>query len=340
LERASVLEALRRAAVYHASFTYPDGSAVETVDERNPYHGGVSLGNVGFSFAPEGRGWLLRQNELRKWSVDADYAASFLLYGETGKIAPTPADRDEGLIVVGSNEALILRKKPWFVCLSAFVCEPPMNRWQQDRQNFVSIFHDSAGLIVGGGNTKLQPFWSNFTVGDTALLQHKEGDENPDFKPKGDLVYLPSSATLRSDKDAPGLDLKYGAEDCRFTLRPQDEKSLAIIYEATCKSGKPVEGHITLMPGNLNANVTCASGKTIKLGNESFEWPSSEMGEWFEYGGCRPSVPSGARLVWPKKPHNPYKKDGSSTLSEARLVLCLPFSASASRQDVTLTIMK
>ena len=88
---ASVLDALRRAAVYHATFTYPNGCAVETVDERNPFHAGVALGNVGFSFTPEGRGWLLRQNELRKWNVDADYAASFLLYGEPGKVAPTPA---------------------------------------------------------------------------------------------------------------------------------------------------------------------------------------------------------------------------------------------------------
>ena len=241
--------------------------------------------------------------------------------------------------MVGNNEAMVLRKKPWFICISAFICEPSPSRWIQDRQNFVSIFHDTAGLVIGGGNTKLQPFWSNFTVGDTSLLQHKEGDENPDFKPKGDLVYLPSSATLRANEDAPGLDLRYGAEDCRITLRPQGEKALTIMCEATCKSGKPVEGHITLMP-HVKDSVTCASGKTIKLGDEAFEWPASEMGAWFEHGGCRVSAPPGSRLVWPKKCHNPYKKDGSSTLAEARLVLCLPFSNGDSKREVTLTMAK
>jgi hypothetical protein len=145
---------------------------------------------------------------------------------------------------------------------------------------------------------------------------------------------------LRAEKDTPGLDLKYGDEDCRITLRPQDERTLTIIYEATCKSGKPVEGHITLMPRNLKDSVTCASGKTIKLGDEAFEWPASEMGGWFEHGGCRVSAPPGSRLVWPKKAHNPYKKDGSSTLAEARLVLCLPFSNAVPEQEITLRVTK
>ena len=193
---AGVLEALRRAAGFHATFAYPDGTLVETVDERNPYEAGTAHGNVGFSFTPvegnagfsftpEGRGFLQRQYTLRRWSVTADEAASHLLYGESGPTAPPAAESDGHLTVVGNNEALVLRRKPWFICLSAFTCEQSVNRWHQDRQNFVSIFHDRTGLIVGGGNTKLQPFWSNFTVGDTAGLQHNPGDANPDFKPTG-----------------------------------------------------------------------------------------------------------------------------------------------------------
>ena len=51
---AAVLPALDRAARYHASLTYPDGSPVETVDGRNPYHAGVRLGNAGFSHTAAG----------------------------------------------------------------------------------------------------------------------------------------------------------------------------------------------------------------------------------------------------------------------------------------------
>ena len=114
----SVLEALRRAALFHATFTYPDGSSVETVDRRNPFHPGVEHGNVGLSVTTEGRGYLLRQYTLSNWAVSADDAASFLLYGDIGAAAPTTAEADQAMTVVGNQEALVLRRKPWFVCLS------------------------------------------------------------------------------------------------------------------------------------------------------------------------------------------------------------------------------
>lgn len=41
--------------------------------------------------------------------------------------------------------------------LSAYHCEPGETRWIQDRQAFVSVFHDDTGLILTGSNTKLQP---------------------------------------------------------------------------------------------------------------------------------------------------------------------------------------
>ena len=334
-----VLEALRRAAVFHAALAYPDGGRVETVDERNPLERGVMEGNVGFSFTPEGRGFLLRQYQLRNWSANADAVASFLLYGGEGDAVSMGVDRADSMTIIGNNEALVLRHEPWFICVSAFTCEQPTNRWQQDRQNFFSIFHDRTGLVAGGGNTKLQPFWSNFTVGDTSLLQHRVGDENPDFKARGDLVHIPSSARLRADKATPGLDLTYGSEECRLTLHPMDENRLTIVCEATCISGQRVEGHLTFMP-HVGAAVTCASGRSITLSEETFDLPAVGIGAWFEHGGCHVSVPAGARLVWPRRAHNPYKKDGGSTLAEARLVLCLPFSHSASKQEITLEITK
>jgi len=334
---AGVMPALQRAAKFHTLFTYPNGASVETVDERNPFHKGVVGGNVGFSFTPEGRGFLMHQFELRHWEVEADTAASFLLYGATGQTARSPGDCDEVMTVVGNNEALVWRKKPWFICLSAFVCEQPTNRWIQDRQNFVSIFHDRAGLIVGGGNTKLQPFWSNFTVGNTAQLQHRAGDENPDFKPKGDLIHIPASARLQADKTAPGLNLSYGSEECRIVVRPLDDKRLRLVCEATSNARKPVEGHVVLTP-EANEDLKSATGKSVKLNDKPLVWTEADIGAWFQYGAVRVSVPPGVKLMWPMKRHNPYKKDGSSSLIDARLVLCLPFSSATPKQEVGLEI--
>lgn len=334
----TVLEALRRGAVYHATLTYPNGSSVETVDERNPFHEGVDRGNVGFSFTSEGRGYLLRQSTFPgKWSVSTDNAAAHLLYGETGAITPVASDREENLTVLGNNEALVHRHRPWFICISAFTCEQSPSRWIQDRQNFVSIYHDRAGLIIGGGNTKLQPFWSNFTIGETSQLMHKPGDEKPGFKPKGDLVHMPVKAALRADKTAPGIDLNYGREQCRITARPLDDHRIALICESTSDSGQPVEGHVVFLP-HLEADLKSAAGKTTKLGRTRFSWTTSELGGWFECAGVRVNIPPGASLRWPELQHNPYKKDGSSTLENARLVLCVPFSKNVLRQEIIMEV--
>lgn len=344
---AGVLDALRRAGAFHSIFIYPNGTVVETIDERNPYeaatsHGDVGFnftpveGNVGFSFAPEGRAFLQHQYSRRKWAVTADAAASHLLYGQSGPCAGSGSSGN-ALSVLGKNEALVLRRGPWFICMSAFTCEQPANRWHQDRQNFASVFHEAAGLIIGGGNTKLQPFWSNFTCGDTSGLKHAPGEENPDFRPKGGLIHIPSAAALNPDRDQPGVELTYGDARCRLIVRPIDEKRLALVHEVTGDLGGPLEGHVVFLP-RLNAVLNTAAGKSARLKDGTIDWKSTDIGPWLTYDGIRVSIPAGATLSWPKKRHNPYKKDGSSTLAEARLVLCLPFSPKTPKHEVLIEV--
>ena len=332
-----VLEALTRAARYHANYIYPDGSTVETVDERNPYHGGVRPGNPGFSHTPAGRGYLAQQHALHLEAgarFDADYAANLLLYGGEGPVEETAAGRDRHVYRMG-DRSMVVRHRPWFLSLSAFVCEPPDSRWIQDRQNLVSVFHDRAGLIVGGGNTKMQPLWSTFTVGDVSLLRHTPGDAEPDFRPGGPLIHVPECASIREDGDAPGLMLQYGEETCSIALAPQSETEMKLIYEATYRSGMPVEAHLTLMP-HLDRPVQIGSGVSMRLGKEPFEIVGSEDTCWIEHAGWRILLPRGARLVWPALPHNPYRQGGEATIEEARLVVALPFSGAVSRYVVML----
>jgi hypothetical protein len=331
-----VLPALERAARYHASFTYPDGSAVETADGRNPYHAGVRLGNPGFAHSAPGRGYLAQQHGLflqKEQRFDGDYAANLLLYGAEGPLEETVAGRARHVFRMGA-EALTVRRHPWFFGLSAFVAPVPQNRWGQDRQNFVSIFHDRTGLIVGGGNTKLQPLWSNFTVGETSLLKHRAGDEEPDFSPRQGLIHVPERAAYKADEDAPALTLYYGPEMCTVTLKPRGESEMTLTYEATAKSGMPVEGHVTLIP-HLGQPLRFASGKSIVLGEEAFE----RAGEaWIEHGGWRLSLPNGSRVIWPALPHNPYRKAGDATPEEGRLVVALPFPAGIQRYEMSIQV--
>src|SRR5687768_17666445 len=118
----SVLPALRKATDFHANFTYPDGSDVETIDERNPYHDRITMPGVGFSFSPEGRGYIKRQWErlrAKDQPLGAEMAASFLLYAQEGE-AVAPGEGETHQFVLGKNDAMVKRQGPWFVCLSAY----------------------------------------------------------------------------------------------------------------------------------------------------------------------------------------------------------------------------
>ncbi|MCE5238416.1 hypothetical protein LLH23_07970 [bacterium] len=332
-----VLPALQRSAQFHAAILWPDGSSVACVDERQVYHAGVEIGNVGFSWTPEGRGFLLQQMGLYVRdhpAVGADYAASMLLYSGTGPAVMPPAAGDKARATVGNNGAVVVRDKPWQWAMSAYACPVPKNRWIQDRHNLVDVYRDGLGLVLGGGNTKMQPYWSTFTRGDCALLKH-DGSENPDFTPQIDLLWVPAAAKIETVAGAETLALKTGESDCRVTVTPQQGGSLKLTYEAP--ADQRFEAHVPFMHRGLK--LTTATGKTIRLADDEVVLPAAEIGAWFAYRGLRVTVPPGATLRWPMRQHNPYTKDGSAPLTNAKLVLCLPFDQGRTKQEVTLSLI-
>ena len=332
----TVLPALERAAKFHAAFTYPNGSLVETVDERNPYHTTKAGGNVGFTFTPEGRGYLLHQWKSIK-RFDPDMMAGFILYGKEGDTVSTAAGKRDYKYVSSDDKSLIRRKGDWFICVSAYCCEIPTARWHQDRQNFVSIYNDRVGLIVGGGNTKLQPLWSNFTVGDTSLLHRTPGEKNPNFIPPAGLIHTPSASVLEK-ADPPGLMMNYGKERCEIVVNPLDDNTVKIRIRATAKCDMPVAAHVTLIP-HVGQELTTERGAKHVLDDEELTMSSEEMGEWIEHAGWRLTIPEGAALVWPALPHNPYTDDGHvDSVSEGRIVVTLPFSAEKQEYELTITV--
>ncbi len=336
-----VLPALRKAAIFHANVTYPNGARVETVDERNPYKKSVALGNVGFSMTPEGRGWLLQQMKVYReqghQGVRPDYAASFLLYGKTGKAIPPAAARDTYSWTSKDGEIVVDRRKPWFLVASGYTAKVPENRWIQDRQNVFSVYHDEAGLIIGGGNTKLQPYWSTFTVGDPGLLKHKAGDTKPTFTPPKGLIHVPAKAAVRGTDAGIALTLTYGAVTCEAEVQVVDETSADVIYRSRGPWDHPIEGHVTLLP-NMKAELVSDGGATTKLTADAIDWTGETLGDWIGHDGWRLSVPTGARVLWPKLPHNPYKKAGEASLGSGRIVTVLPLSEARPESVVKLRV--
>jgi len=334
-----VLPALEKAAAFHLNFTYPGGQNVETVDQRNPYKSSVSPGNVGFTFTPVGRRYL--KNQWEKYgmhNLNPDYIASLILYGEQGKISPTT--QGEALFILpenGQNKAATVSQGPWFVCVSAYTAPIHKTRWIQDRQNFVSIYHQKTKLILGGGNTKLQPAWSNFTVGDIKFLQHNPGDIDPDFYPKGELYHIPTKATLVT-KPALGLELLYGSETCKVSIKPRDERILEYNLESTLKSGLPVFAHLTLIP-HMGKSLQTGAGEKFDLDKTTLELSPQKIGGFITHAGWKLHVPDNATLHWPSLPHNPYRKDGSAKPAEGRIEIRIPFNPERTSYSLILEII-
>ncbi|MFC7621441.1 hypothetical protein [Microlunatus sp. GCM10028923] len=321
----AVLPALERAAAFHANLTYPDGTLVETVDERNYYrHSQASL-SVGFLASAAGRGylrWLHRVQGSEGGPVAADTIASMIKYGHDGPAEEVAAERAEHRFVLGADDALVERREPWFATVSAYHGPQGPNRWIQDRQAHLSVYHDAVGLILSGSNTRLQPLWSTFTVGDPALLAHRAGDEDPDFSVRPGLDHLPASATLRPDEL--GLDLDYAGVPVSVRLE-LTEDSATVRYGLHGESDRPVAAQAGLVaklgePWQAGDHGGTLDAKPIRL-------TGADCGGWFAHRGWRVTLPDEAVLSWPVLPHNPYTKDGSAEPAEGRIVITLPLPA-------------
>jgi hypothetical protein len=346
-----VLPALQRAAKFHSVMRYPDGTLVETVDERNYHESSIFMPNVGCTASLEGRALMKQQFELKlkanpKAPIGADMAASLILYGQTGPLAPMSADAT-GTKVLADHNGMTTSNGPWFAVLSAYHTAVSQSRWIQDRQNMVSLFHDRVGVILGGGNTKLQPLWSTFTVGDPSLLKHTPGDEKPNFLPPPGLFHTPVDAAI--DETNTRLLLEYNLVKCQVRIDLSDAKIARVIYttegsppkdpgETDPSARGPIEAHVPLL-AKIGAAWSTASGKSGKLSaDEPITLAAGEAGEWFEHRGCKVYLPPKATVRWPVLPHNQYAKDGKPDVNEGRIVITLPFDEDSLQQEIKVEV--
>ena len=308
-----LLPALQAAADFHQTFMYPSGAPVETVDGRVKYHGRIMvMGWVGLSACPHGRR-LVRylsehldaERDLTRFQGGAIASAvQHLIAGDEAPIGlDSPASRQPY-----QDWALVCREGAWFACLSAFTPPPPASRWGQDRQAFLSLWHDRFGLILGGGNSKNQPEWSNFVA---------DGRFVPD---KGELL-----------ADGSGVTLTYGKVRCSLRLQFEDGKA---VIEGTAEGGPAVQQFVVRT--SSGDTIHSAEGKRTQLDDAAVQWPSSQLGAWLEVNGCRIAVPSGARFSWPSSAFNPYAADGVGPYGSEVGILAVRLDGKPARWEVSL----
>ncbi len=308
----AVLEALRRSTDFHMHFTYPDGTPVETINDRNRYWSVSPWAQFAFTRFPDGRRYAefltgffdpnkLTMEALGRLSQDA-------LYYHDGPAAPIPQDQERYAYQM-SVPAGIRKMGPWVVCLSGIVATQAVNsQYYLDRQANLSVFHSKLGLIVSGANSKRQPELATFREQIAGVTYH-----------------LPLSSRLEMNPARDRLSLAYNTFFSELYVEPASEREMHFRFVISGKGTPPEEAAATLqLVLKAGEVLETAAGKNITLGSERVELEPEAIGGWIRHRGWTLHVEPSARLVWPVYPYNPYANALETTLDHAVGALSVP----------------
>lgn len=308
----AVLPALGRVTGFHKYFTYPDGTPVEVINDRNRFWEVSPWGQFGFSHFPAGRRYAqfltgFFSSENMKMDVLGRIAQDALYYHE-GPMEPIPQDQANYHLQM-SVPAGIRKTKPWVVAYSGLMATQAVNNtFFLDRQGHLSIFHEKLGLIITGANSKRQPELATFSE-----------------KIDGHIFHLPINSRLQMSDTADRLSLAFNTFFSDIYVPTPSGKELkfrfAIHGKGTPSEETKLNLQLCLKAGEI---LETATGKKIILGNEKIELSSEDIGAWIRHHGWTLKMDPTARLSWPVYPHNPYANGPETGLDKAVGVLSVP----------------
>jgi len=311
------LKALRRSTDFHKFFTYPDGTPVETINDRNRDWGVSVWGQFGFSLFDDGRRYaefLISHRPLVADSVayggdiqTLGRVAQDLIYYHTGPVGTIPQDQQEFAHQM-KIPAGIRKTGPWEVTYSGIIApQVTLNNFFLDRQSNLSVFNTKTGLIITGANSKRQPWLATFT--------EKIGQ---------DSIHMPVGSQLRMGRNDDTLSLAYNVFFASIDVPKPAEKKLSLNVRIFYKWGEASnEMHLQLVLKN-GQELTTGSGKKIVLGDSRIELGDEELDGSLTHNGWTMRVPQGAHLSWPVYPFNPYKDAPETDISKAIGLLTMP----------------
>lgn len=319
---AFALETVRRAARFHTDFCYPDGSLVETIDERNRYgKRKVSQSRAGqdrlvWAFAPfeETRAAAVFFAGHGEGSVEDDVApsvdtavsscADVLDAVRPGDVEPAAApDR----LSVYDIPALVRRRAPWLCCLSGGTTEVRGSLFHHDRQNHLSVWHDDYGLLVGGGNSLWDASFSTVRLGGR---------------------YLAAGGQVRADADDDVLTLRFAHVLVHVAVRILDGRSIR--FAVRTEGSAPADSEFALFLPRVHGKVFEQWGTTKQLGEESvyMDW-AIEPGRLLScrVGAALIEADTPGMVTWPHQPVSIYNVPARLPIEEAVLRVAIPISS-------------
>jgi hypothetical protein len=304
------LNALRRSTSFHANFTWPDGTPVETINDRNRYWDVSMWGHFGFSNFPDGR----RYSEFLTsfFSEDGDIQslsriAQNVIYYHEGKTDTIPQDRytyDHSMSV----PAGIRKTGSWVVCLSGLI-EPEdiLNNFFLDRQGSISIFYEGKGLIITGANSKRQPDLATFTE----TINNK-------------IVHMPLSSQLMMNNKTDRLALSYNTFFSVIEVPSPLKKQIELRFLTYYKWGDARSKLNLQLVLKAGMTLKTASGLQIVLGSDQTDLSDGQLGGSIIHNGWILHLPENAHLTWPVFPFNPYTDGPETSLDHAIGILSVP----------------
>ncbi|MBL7698271.1 MAG: hypothetical protein JNK79_08940 [Chitinophagaceae bacterium] len=306
------LEALRKSTDFHKYYTYPDGTPVETINDRNRYWEVPRWGHFGFSNFPDGR----RFAAFITGNLPADGGdmqslgriAQNALYYHEGKSAPIPQDQSRYAHAMKIT-AGIRKTGPWVVTYSGLMTpKSVLNNFFLDRQSNISVFNEQKGLIISGANSKWQPELATF---NETIGTH--------------LSNMPLNSRLQMSDTMDRLGVAYDVFFATLEVPPPSEHQLKLTVRTNYKWGEATANltlQLMLKPGQT---LETGSGKTIVLGRDSITLNSKDLGGWIHHNGWKLQLPADAILKWPVFPYNPYTSGPEVDLARAIGTITIPF---------------
>jgi hypothetical protein len=308
---SAAYHAMRRSTDFHEFYTYPDGTPVETINDRNRHWEASRWGHFGFSNFPDGR----RYAEFLTGFVPADGGdwvglgriAQDALYYHEGTKTDIPQDKDSYFNRM-KVPAGIRKTEGWVVCLSGLLGSPDnTNNFFLDRQGNMSVFHEKCGLIITGANSKDQPQLATFTEDIGTQIVHK-----------AQTTHL--SMGDRADK----LSLSYNVFFAELEIPKPSKNELKLHVATTYKWGEAVANmnlQLVLKAGQV---LQTGGGKTITLDDHPIKLTSQDLGGSIRHNGWTMQVPPDMELTWPVFPYNPYASGPETSLENAVGRLSIP----------------
>jgi len=290
----AAMQALRRSTDFHKYFTYPDGTPVEVINDRNRHWGVSAWGQFAFSHFPDGRGYAefltsffdpetLTVDQLGRLAQDA-------IYYHEGAVSAPPM-RQEKFSYRMEIPAGIRKTGPWVVALSGIVdTQAPNSRFYLDRQAHMSVFHEKLGMVISGANSKRQPELATFS-------------ETFD----GQTIHMPLSSRLQMHDSRDRLSLAFNTFWADL-LVPEPSKDAMTFRFVINGRGRPADDMRLNLQLALTAGETLetGAGRKMTLGAEPIELTPEELGGSIRHHGWTIELDPAARLTWPFYPHNPY----------------------------------